>query len=255
MSLAVPDSSSKAVVVSVVSHGHGAMVATLLADLALHCAAQVQRVVLTLNTPEPAPQPPPQGWPFALEVRCNPYPQGFGQNHNAALADVQQGFVCVLNPDIRLRGNPFPALLAAAGQAGVGCAYPVQVDEQGQQQDSERALPTPQALWRRRVQGQAEQRLDWVNAAFWVLPAAVWRQLGGFDMRYFMYCEDVDFCLRLRLAQWQLRRVPEQVLHVGQRQSRRQWRHLLWHVRSLLRLWVSAPYRAAGALPPAQVTA
>jgi len=57
-----------------------------------------------------------------------------------------------------------------------------------------------------------------------------------------MYCEDVDLCLRLRLAGWALVRVPVKVVHAGQRNSRRKWRHLRWHVVSLLRLWRSPAY-------------
>lgn len=206
----------------------------------------MRRVVLTLNLPEPEPVPPPGGWPFVLQVIHNPRPAGFGANHNRALAGAAEPFVCVLNPDVVLHGSdPFPVLVQVAGLSGTGCAYPAQVDAQGCPQDSERALPTPWALWRRRALRQHESQVDWVNAACLVLPQPVWEALGGFDESYFMYCEDVDLSLRVRLAGLALVRAPVQIEHSGQRASHRRWVHLQWHVRSLLRLWRSPVYRQA----------
>lgn len=241
-----PATDAQAVVVSIVSHGHGACVQGLLQQLAHYSAERVRRVVLTLNIPEAEPVAPPQGWPFALELLRNSRPRGFGANHNLALKGATEPWLCVLNPDVQLLGSdPFAALVRAGAGAGVGCAYPVQVDAQRQLQDSERALPTPGALLRRRLLGRTERRRDWVNAACLLLPRAAWEQLGGFDERYFMYCEDVDLCLRLRLLGLALVRADAKVLHTGARASRRQWRHLRWHVRSLLRLWRSPVYRQA----------
>lgn len=247
-------------VISVVSHGHGPVVEPLLHELAVLARqpdSVVYRVVLTLNLPESDPAPPPGGWPFVLQTVHNARPAGFGTNHNRALAGAAEPFVCVLNPDVVLSGNnPFAALVRVAGTPGTGCAYPVQVDAQGRPQDSERELPTPGALWRRRVLRQPESRVDWVNAACLVLPQPVWQALGGFDEAYFMYCEDVDLCLRVRLAGLALVRAPVQIEHSGQRASHRRWAHLQWHVRSLLRLWSSPVYRQARQLlrAPAQCT-
>ena len=237
---------SHSLVVSVVSHGHGPLVQALLNELAGLSAATVRRVVLTQNLPEAEPEAPPTGWPFVLQVVKNTVPAGFGVNHNRALASAKEPFVCVLNPDIGLGAqDPFAALAQAAAQPGAGCAYPVQLDTQGRLQDSERELPTPRALWRRRLLGRGDTRVDWVNAACLVLPQPVWQKLGGFDEAYFMYCEDVDLCLRVRLAGWTLVRVPAQVVHAGQRASHRRWSHLQWHVRSLWRLWRSPVYGRA----------
>jgi GT2 family glycosyltransferase len=40
--------------------------------------------------------------------------------------------------------------------------------------------------------------LAWVSGACFAIRTADWRQVGGFDTRFFMYCEDVDLCLRVR---------------------------------------------------------
>lgn len=233
-------------VLSVVSHGHGAQVQRLLGELVRDGGGGVSRVVLTLNLPEAPPAPPAGGWPFVLDVRCNSRPEGFGRNHNRALSDATEMFVCVLNPDVGLVGRaPLLELTAQAGQPGVGCCYPRQLDEWGVIQDSERELPTPLALIRRRLLKRSEARVDWVNAACLVLPRSVWQSLGGFDEGYFMYCEDVDLCLRLRRAGWSIVRASVSVVHSGQRASHRRWNHFYWHVASLLRLWRSPTYRWA----------
>ena len=232
--------------VSVVSHGHNLQVQALLNDLAQFSAATVSRVVITLNKPEAEPQAPSEGWPFVLHIVRNTHPLGFGTNHNRALSGATEPFVCVVNPDVRWCGSdPLGTLVQAAAQAGVGCSYPAQMDEAGNWQDSERALPTPMALLRRRVLGQRDARVDWVNAACLVLPRTVWQKLGGFDEAYYMYCEDVDLCLRLRLAGLALVRVSARVVHAGQRASHRRLSHLVWHVRSLLQLWRSPVYSRA----------
>lgn len=239
--------------VSVVSHGHGECVVDLVNDLKKFSGQSVDRVIVTLNLPgetiDLSPEPH-SAWPFLLQIRRNAHPLGFGENHNRALADAREDCVCVLNPDIRLTADPFAALVDCASQPGVGCSYPEQLDVDGQVQDSERALPTPVALWQRRALGHGEKRVDWVNAACLVLPTAVWKQLQGFDERYFMYCEDVDLSLRIRLAGWTLVKAPVSLIHEAQRRSGRSLNHLFWHVRSLLRLWSSSVYRQARRLPP-----
>lgn len=232
--------------VSVVSHGHGAMLHEMLHALSALHSPVITRVVVTLNMPEPDPPAPPQGWPFALQIIRNVRRQGFGMNHNQALADAREALVCILNPDVSWGvRDPFAVLARVAMGAGVGCAYPEQRNAADCLQDCERELPTPQALWMRYIRGRVETRVDWVNGACMVLPRQAWEAVGGFDEGYFMYCEDVDLCLRLRLAGLALTRAPVQVRHDGQRASHRGIRALGWHIRSLLRLWRSPAYREA----------
>lgn len=246
---------------SLVSHGHGSAVATLLTQLAALDEPRPARVLLTLNRPEAAlaDRVRATSWPFELQLIENPVPLGFGCNHNSAFAQDQcseapADAFAVVNPDICLLDNPFVPLLAALrAMPQAGCVYPMQLGVDGAPQDHERLLPTPVRLLRRtmaRVLGQSAlevphgQPPDWVNAAFLLLRAEAFAVIGGFDEAYHMYGEDVDLCLRLQLAGWGLKAVPgARVEHVAQRASHRRPRHLAWHLRSLWRLWRSPAYR------------
>lgn len=249
---------------SIVSHGHGTEVERLLADLARLAPPAPDRVILTLNRPEPqlAAALRARDWPFQLLLIENTTPAGFGTNHNRAFAcDQERGaapWFAVLNPDLRLRANPFgPLLDALRADPHAGAAYPVQRDAAGRQQDHERLLPSPARLLRRHLLRRREvepgQTPDWVNGAFLLLRRGAYAQLQGFDERYRMYCEDVDLCLRLQLAGWHLVRVDTaSVEHTGHRGSRRRPRHLAWHLASLWRLWRSpawSDYRRRGRGP------
>jgi GT2 family glycosyltransferase len=52
------------------------------------------------------------------------------------------------------------------------------------------------------------EEVGFVSGAAMVVRRAAWEAAGGFDERYFMYGEDLDLSLRLRLAGWALGVVP-----------------------------------------------
>ena len=239
------------VTVSVVSHGHGEQVMQLLCTLDALCALHVGHVVLTINVPEPTlvAQVQARHWAFELTVLQNPQPKGFGTNHNAAFGRSALAYFCVLNPDIDFEADPFTDLILKLARPLAGCSFPVQVDRVGRLQDHARSVPSPAALLGRyNPFGGARQALpqsspDWVNGAFMMFRADVFRHVSGFDERYFMYCEDVDICLRLQLAGYGLSRSDVKVTHAAHRSSRVNPEHLALHVVSLLRLWTSPSYR------------
>jgi len=245
-------------VISVVSHGHGSEVQRLLQCLAAEPAARCARVVLTLNiAPQEVPHAPAGGWPFVLDIRHNAHPQGFGRNHNQALRAACEEFVCILNPDVYWMPDaaPLQAMLARAADvhesAPPALVYARQRGEDGHWQDFARALPTPWNLLRRKLLRRPERRVDWVNAACLLLRRAHWQRLGGFDERFYLYCEDVELCLRLRAAGGALLDGDAAVIHPARRASARQLRHTLWHIASLLRLWRLPVYAQARGWPAA----
>ncbi len=142
---------------------------------------------------------------------------GFTGGNNRA-AEVARGKVLVLlNNDTRVQACLDPlvdqALLPEVGAAGPRLAY-----GDGRLQYSvgfnhtptrivlswlgfERRHQLPSAF--RRVQtrpdfyGASHPSVDWVSGAVLATRTEVWRSLGGLDDVFFMYCEDVDYCLRV----------------------------------------------------------
>ncbi len=232
-----------------VSHGHGAHLFPLMCKLRALCIPNVGHVIVTVNVPEPdlITRLGTQAWTFKLTLIHNHVPKGFGANHNAAFKQANLDYFCVLNPDIDFDVDPFPELISHLNQPLTGCAFPVQLDETGQIQDYARKLPSPSALFVRyfglKGKTQILSQPDWVNGAFMLFPSKIFGQLKGFDEGYFMYCEDVDICLRLQLVGLKLSQSTATVIHAAQRNTRANLRHFIWHVTSMIRLWLSPAYK------------
>ncbi|MDB5804035.1 MAG: glycosyl transferase family 2 [Betaproteobacteria bacterium] len=238
---------ASALTISIVSHGHGALVSDLLRDLGQYVRVPF-KVLLTLNVPEADPSPA-DGLPYSIQVIRNARPRGFGANHNAAFRLAGPGYFCVLNPDVRLQADPFPALLAELAEARVGVAAPAVHDQDGRPEANARRFPTPAALLRKALTGaqtieyeHGGQALavDWVSGVFMLFSGQVYAEVGGFDERYFLYYEDVDLCARLRRAGYVARLVPSaRATHAARYDSHRRPRYLRWHLASMLRFFLT----------------
>jgi N-acetylglucosaminyl-diphospho-decaprenol L-rhamnosyltransferase len=232
------------VCLSVVSHGQSAILRGLLDDLVLLRPPSLKRVIITCNVPETIAIPPAP--PFLVEIVNNTVPTGFGRNHNAAFARGSEPYFTVCNPDIRLEQDPFPVLLDAL-DTGRALSAPAVVNPCGELEDSARRLLTPSDVLMRRFAHRRVnfERPAWLAGMFLVFRSAAFRQLGGFDEKFFMYCEDADICARAVLEGGGFALCPEvTVVHDARRASRRAFRPLRWHVASLLKFWLSPTFWA-----------
>ncbi len=228
------------ITVSIVSHGQAALVEALLRDLAALRRIDL-RIVVTLNIPEQ----PPADHGLAVQWIRNPARLGFGANHNQALRRSQDEYFCILNPDVRLPRDPFPALLAALSADRIALAAPQVVAEGGRVENSARHFPTLASLAAKALGAapaldypDAKEPFspDWVAGMFMLAKRTAFESVGGFDERYFLYYEDVDLCRRMRLKGWDIRLVSSAtVVHEARRTSHRNPRYLMWHLRSILR--------------------
>jgi len=217
------------------------MVADLVGDL-LRCG-EVEKVIVTLNIAEPIALPNEA----RLSVRRNDRTRGYGANHNAAFTECASPFFCALNPDLRVPENPFPALLDVLSDAHIGVAAPRITDPEGKREDSARRFPTVSCLLAK-LRGADDGTYpeyrdvfypDWLAGMFLLLRSQAFAKVGGFDEKFFLYYEDVDLCLRLRRAGYEVAQEPGTwVVHSARRQSRRDWVHARHHLTSMARYTV-----------------
>jgi hypothetical protein len=193
---------------------------------------------------------------FSFEVLLvhNTRARGFGANHNAAFGLARGDYFCVLNPDVRIPKDPFPRLCAfLSREHRTGCISPLALDAAHHPCDNARQFPTPGRILKRllpftRKTGYPSQAgplsVDWLAGIFLLFPSPVFAGAGGFDERYFLYFEDVDLCLRLKLAGFQLVLDPEVVIiHQARRASHYHPRYLGWHLYSMARFFLSPAYQ------------
>jgi GT2 family glycosyltransferase len=227
------------ITISIISHGQEKFLKTIINDL-FKKEIQNLNIVITHNLR--------QSKELKIEADIkekvcfieNPYPKGFGANHNAAFKYCQGEWFAVINPDIRLDADIFSRLIEHARPQD-GVIAPALVDPTKMQISQCRDLLTPWEVIRRRLPCFRPPREPvWMPGAFLLFRAEAFRDVGGFDERYYLYAEDFDICARLRLNGWLLNYIPEvKAFHAAQRASHVRPRYLLWHIESLLKLWRS----------------
>lgn len=229
---------------SIVSHGHGKMVSDLMQQLLNY--AEITKIIITFNIPEDL-----ISYPKSPKIHYihNAHPKGYGANHNAAYKWVDEQYFCVLNPDIELLENPFPSLIKSLSLEGVKLVAPLVISKAGEIEDSMRYSPTFKSLIRKFIFGEDGRYLidfnnapiypNWVAGMFMLFDSKNFEKINGFDESFFMYYEDVDICERIWLAGGKVAGdIGSKVIHDARRASRKNLKHMRWHLVSMLRyLW------------------
>ena len=175
--------------------------------------------------------------PFDLKIVTNKVNLGFAFacNQGARLANSE--YLLFLNPDTLLFENSLTTVidfLAAPQSADVGICGIQLVDEKGHVARTCARFPTlfrflSQAFGVNRIQrfgGTGVHMVDWdhlstkmvdhVIGAFYFTRRSVFESLNGFDEKFFVYLEDVDFSLRAKQAGWKTVYLKDaQAFHLG----------------------------------------
>lgn len=85
--------------------------------------------------------------------------------------------------------------------------------------------------------------VDWCAGSFMLIHALSFLNVNGFDQKYFMYCEDIDLCMRLKLSGVDLYYTPHfDAIHYAQHENRRIFtKAFRWHIRSITRYILRKP--------------
>jgi GT2 family glycosyltransferase len=129
---------------------------------------------------------------------------GFAAGANRGAAAASGDVLVFLNPDARLLPGAVGLLVDALLLVpGAGIAGGALIDERGRWQPAWARFDPLAHLLLDTTPGRIASRfrrephrVDWVYGTLMAVRRDLFRQLGGFDARYFVYGEDLDLCYR-----------------------------------------------------------
>lgn len=166
----------------------------------------------------------------AVQSAGNP---GFGSACNAGADGGSAPFVLLINPDAELRSGALERMIEVLdAEPGVVLVGPRLLARDGSLMHSMRRyqrVPStwaralylhrvlPRAGWaneidRRAAAYEAPGYPEWISGACMLIRREAFEAVGGFDDRFFLYCEDEDLCKRLRGAGGLVRYEPSAVV-------------------------------------------
>lgn len=171
-----------------------------------------------------------------VRLLANADNRGFGRACNQGFAVASGDYILLLNPDAELMPGAISTLLSyLEARPEVGMVGPTLFHEDGATQYSacrspsllteayewlglRGAFPRHRGLGRL-YYGYANERAfacDWLVGACLLVRREALQAVGGFDERYWLYAEELDWCRRFREGGWPVHFVPAaRVRHLG----------------------------------------
>lgn len=168
-------------------------------------------------------------YPWANLIR-NSRNVGFAAAVNQGVTASRGTFILLLNPDVVVTPKAISALLEfLRGHPDCGIAGAQLLNRDGSRQPSVHAFPTllrvlaecflGHRLTRDRRNRTEPAAVDAVVGACFLIRRSVIDAIGPLDEQFFLYSEEVDWCLRARQAGWRTCLVPDAIAVHGLAQS------------------------------------
>lgn len=146
---------------------------------------------------------------------------GFAHASNVGFAEGQAPYVLFLNPDARIDPEAVRKLARVLHTSSrIGAVGPRTLSDDGSLEFSQRRFPTavstfaqalfvhrllPHARWTDEVVREpsayeTRSTPDWLSGACLLIRRDLLARLGGWDDDFFLYCEDMDLCARMRAS-------------------------------------------------------
>jgi N-acetylglucosaminyl-diphospho-decaprenol L-rhamnosyltransferase len=196
---------------------------------------------------------------LGVKVLENPANLGLSRAIDLGAAATDAPWLLLVNPDTRLAPGALARLLAtAAADPTIGCVGPHLRNSDGSEYPTGRRFPSILVgalhaalgtVWpgnpatRHYHMADLDRsrpvQVDWVSGACMLLRREAYEAAGRFDAGYFMYFEEMDFCLRLARAGWRVVYDPgAEVTHILGGSTRSAPYRKVWnHHRSALRFY------------------
>lgn len=145
--------------------------------------------------------------------------RGYGQGNDFGIQKATGRYMLVINPDNEVEPEGLKRMVEAMeSDPGIGILGPRLRHEDGTIRTSARRFPTLaevfikrtilRKLFPNKVERYLNQRtdpnvirdVDWVAGACVLMRRDLYVDLGGFDLRFFLFFEDIDLCRRVRAA-------------------------------------------------------
>jgi len=222
-----------AVSIIIVGYESQDTIAACLASITAHAGMPVETIVVDNASTDGTLALVNERFP---EVRSVPMGQnrGFSAGCNAGARLATARYLLFLNPDAELCAGSLAALHAhLEASPRVAGAGPRFIDADGSPQDGAFTYPTLLMTWLeffphpgRVLHGPLNGRItarddtpvaiDHPLGACLLVRRAAWEEVGPFDEGFFLYCEEVDWCMRAKRLGWEINHVPTAaVLHHG----------------------------------------
>lgn len=177
---------------------------------------------------------------------------GFGCGHNRVLPLLDSRYHAIVNPDILLTEDTFTVLLDFLDSHDCGMVIPRLLDTEGNLQAAYRRELTVFDMFIRfflkkgfskRKAFHTMQDMDFskpfpvcfAQGSFLVIRTSLFKELGGFDERFFMYMEDADLCRRVNAVSSLYYCPFTSVIHKWEKGSHKDKSLRREHIRSMYR--------------------
>jgi len=154
-------------------------------------------------------------YPDVKVIKHN-YNFGYARAYNLVIERTQSEYIVLLNNDVLVEPGWLKELVSYAEKAEVAAATPkmkflhdkTRINAAGGNCDMYGVGWNRGNGERDTGQYDAVQEVFYGNGGALLIKKGVWREVGAFDERYFLYGEDVDWCWRARLKGYKIIYVP-----------------------------------------------
>jgi N-acetylglucosaminyl-diphospho-decaprenol L-rhamnosyltransferase len=139
-----------------------------------------------------------------IHLAANKENIGFGPANNRMLPLCQARYIFFLNPDTQIKSNSLKELVAFMDDhPQIGLSATKIIDKDGSLQWSVSDHYPGQKYAGSELKG-LKGDIACVLGASMIARTALMKQIGGFDEDFFLYGEDIDLCLRIRKAGYEI---------------------------------------------------